>query len=298
MISFRLFRVSVHVVQGLMTCAVVFPFSGKARRSHHIQRWSRRLLYICGVDVQLLEALVVDGVDGGDGGDEVDVLHTNGAAVAVAACAACAVAAVAAVSAVSAVSASATVRSPMIVSNHISWLDIFVINTIHPCRFVAKEEIRRWPLLGWMSERAGTVHIARGNRRDVRRIFEHLVSSLHAGDRIAFFPEGTTALQGDLLPFHANLFEAAIDAGVPIQPYALRYVDAAGAYHRAVEYVGDMTSTQSILSVLRSGGIRAELVKLPLIATDGVQRRALAQASRHAMRKALKIDGGAGVADN
>ncbi len=101
-----------------------------------------------------------------------------------------------------------------------------------PCRFVAKSDIRDWPLIGWLCDKAGTVFIARGKQRDVRRIYQGLVTSIRAGERIAFFPEGTTVGQGTLLPFHANLFEAAIDA-VPVQPYALRYVDQDGRLHGA-----------------------------------------------------------------
>ena len=94
----------------------------------------------------------------------------------------------------------------MIVANHVSWLDIFVINALDPCRFVAKAEIRSWPVMGWLAAGAGTVFIARGNRRELRHIFKGIVSVLAQGQRVAFFPEGTTSRQGEVLPFHANLF--------------------------------------------------------------------------------------------
>lgn len=175
----------------------------------------------------------------------------------------------------------------MIVANHVSWLDIFVINTLHPCRFVAKSEIRAWPLVGWLVDKAGTVFIARGSRRDLRNIFKSLVASLHLGERIAFFPEGETATQGRLLPFHANLFEAAIDAKVPVQAYALKYVDAAGRVHPAVDYVGDTTFVQSMMIVLKSSPIRAQLVCLPPMEVAGAHRRELAQACEQAVASAL-----------
>ena len=175
----------------------------------------------------------------------------------------------------------------LIVANHVSWLDIFVINAHHPCRFVAKSDIRDWPLIGWLSHQAGTVFLARGNRREVRRIYEGLVSSIHAGHRVAFFPEGTTAAQGSLQPFHANLFEAAIEAEVPIQPFALRYVDTNGEHHPAVEFIGDMSFAQSIAAILKARQIRAELVRLPVIETAGAHRRDIAQASRSSVAQAL-----------
>ena len=176
----------------------------------------------------------------------------------------------------------------LIVCNHISWLDIFAVNTCRPCRFVAKSDIRDWPLLGWLCDRAGTIFIARGRQRDVRRIFQGLVRSIHAGERVAFFPEGTTSLQGTVLPFHANLFEAAIDADVPVQPYALRYLDRNGRPHPAVDYVGETTFVQSMLMVLRHRDITAELLVLPVLASAGAHRRELAVAAHDAVAGALE----------
>lgn len=176
----------------------------------------------------------------------------------------------------------------LMVANHVSWLDIFVINSLYPTRFVAKSDIRSWPLIGWLCEKTGTIFISRGKLRDVRRIYQGLVTSLHAGEHVAFFPEGTTAPQGTLLPFHANLFEAAIEAGVPVQPYAVRYLDRNGQLHPAADFVGDMTFTQSMLAVLKAGGMTAELTVLPVIDTnDASHRRELADAARRAIAGVL-----------
>lgn len=175
----------------------------------------------------------------------------------------------------------------LIVANHVSWLDIFVINSMHPCRFVAKSDIRDWPLLGWLCDRAGTIFISRGRVRDVRRIFEGLVASIRAGEHVAFFPEGTTAVQGTVLPFHANLFEAAIDAHVPVQPYALRYVHANGGLHPTVDFVGGMSFAQSMIAILKGPAITAQLILLPIIGTDGAHRRELANAARNDIARAL-----------
>ena len=179
------------------------------------------------------------------------------------------------------------VSPALIICNHISWLDIFVINTLHTCRFVAKSDIRGWPLIGWLCEHTGTIFIARGRARDVRRIYEGLVKSIHDGERVAFFPEGTTAPQGTVLPFHANLFEAAIEAEVPIQPYAIRYVDTDGGLHDAADFVGDMNFVQSVIAIMRSGGMTAELIRLPPISTTGAHRRELAQAAHDAIASVL-----------
>lgn len=175
----------------------------------------------------------------------------------------------------------------LIVANHISWLDIFVINSLHTCRFVAKSDIRGWPLIGWLCHRAGTIFIARGRLRDVRRIYEGLVLSLHEGEHVAFFPEGTTGEQGTVLPFHANLFEAAVEAGVPVQPFAIRYVDMQGRLHPAVTFIGDMGFAESMIAILKAGPIRAQLIRLPLVDTAGCHRRELAPRARSAIVAAL-----------
>jgi len=190
--------------------------------------------------------------------------------------------------------------SALMVANHISWLDIFVINSLEPCRFVAKSDIRDWPLVGWLCAKTGTIFISRGKPRDVRAIYQGLVESIKAGDRIAFFPEGTTAEQGSLLPFHPNLFEAAIDAGVMVQPYALRYLDEAGGLHPAADFIGETTIVESILAILKARGSRpitAELTVLAPTPSAGAHRRDLAFATRDAISRALGHAASAEIVD-
>ncbi|WP_273027888.1 lysophospholipid acyltransferase family protein [Massilia timonae] len=177
----------------------------------------------------------------------------------------------------------------LVVANHVSWLDIFVINALDPCRFVAKAEIRSWPVMGWLAAGAGTVFIARGNRRELRHVFKGLVEVLQQGERVALFPEGTTGLQGAVLPFHANLFEAAIDAGVPVQPYALAYVDAAGGPHPSIEYVGDTTFVDSLLRILQGPPVKARLACLAPLDSVGAHRRELALAAQEAVEAAVRV---------
>ena len=181
----------------------------------------------------------------------------------------------------------AALEHALVVANHVSWLDIFVINSLHPCRFVAKSEIRDWPVLGWLVAQAGTVFIARGSRRDLRHTFKGIVANLELGERVAFFPEGTTAPQGSLLPFHANLFEAAIDAGVMVQPYAIEYLDAGGALHPSVDYIGDMSFAASMVAILSGSAVRARLACLPALDARGAHRRELAAAAHQAVAREL-----------
>jgi 1-acyl-sn-glycerol-3-phosphate acyltransferase len=239
-LAWRLVRLVLHLLQGLVTCALVFPWAGVALRERLVRGWSARLLRICRVEVERQDR-------------------------------------------------AKPLQHALIVSNHVSWLDIFVINSVHPCRFVAKAEIRAWPVLGWLVAQAGTVFIARGNRRDLRHIFKGLVDALAQRHRVAFFPEGTTASQGSLLPFHANLFEAAIDARVPVQPCALAYVDRDGGWHAAVDYVGDTTFVDSILRIVGGEPVVARLGCLAPISAEGAHRRELARAAHDAIAGVLGI---------
>lgn len=236
----RLARLILHLLVGLSKVALLFPLLGSAARERRVQRWSRQLVTICGVQMRFNET-----------------------------------------------QQAIPVSPALIICNHISWLDIFVINTLHTCRFVAKSDIRSWPFIGWLCEHTGTIFIARGRARDVRRIYEGLVKSIHDGERVAFFPEGTTAPQGTVLPFHANLFEAAIEAEVPVQPYAIRYIDADGGLHDAADFVGEMNFVQSVIAIMNSGGMTAELIRLPPISTTSAHRRELAQAAHDAIAGAL-----------
>lgn len=176
----------------------------------------------------------------------------------------------------------------LLAANHVSWLDIFVINAMAPSHFVAKAEIRAWPAMGWLAQRAGTVFIARGSRRDLRHTFKGIVDELKQGQRVAFFPEGTTAAQGDLLPFHANLFEAAIDAAVPLQPLALAYLDAGGDAHPAVDFTGETSFASSMMTILNGPPVQARLTWLAPLAGRDAHRRELSAATHDAIGAALQ----------
>ncbi|MDL2355932.1 MAG: lysophospholipid acyltransferase family protein [Pseudomonadota bacterium] len=181
----------------------------------------------------------------------------------------------------------AVLPNALLVANHISWVDVFVINASYPSRFVAKSEVRGWPLIGPLSALAGTLYVARARQSDLKRTVGELARRLRAGERIACFPEGTSAAQGDLQPFRANLFESAIDAGVPVQALAVSYVDAAGAAHRSVEYIAATSLAGSMLAILVGPPIRARLHAMPALASSGATRRALALASEQQVRAAL-----------
>jgi 1-acyl-sn-glycerol-3-phosphate acyltransferase len=114
----------------------------------------------------------------------------------------------------------------LMAANHISWLDILVMHAACHCRFVAKSEIRSWPLVGVLTTGGGSLYIERGSNRDAMRVVHQMATALQQGQVLAVFPEGGTGDGVTLLPFHANLLQAAISAGAPIQPIALQFLDA------------------------------------------------------------------------
>ncbi|MFS2215018.1 lysophospholipid acyltransferase family protein [Telluria sp. Tellsp104] len=183
--------------------------------------------------------------------------------------------------------ASAGAENGLWVANHVSWIDIFVVNALFPSRFVAKSEVRRWPLVGTLCAWAGTIFIARASPRDMRRTMAVMAAALGNGERVVVFPEGTSAAQGALLPFRANLFEAAIEARVPVQPVAIKYLDAQGRYHGAVEYIGATSLVESMVAILSGGPINASLSVQPAFAMDGANRRTLAQRAHRSVVEEL-----------
>jgi 1-acyl-sn-glycerol-3-phosphate acyltransferase len=147
----------------------------------------------------------------------------------------------------------------LLVANHLSWLDILVVHAARHCRFVSKAEVHHWPLIGAMAAAGGTLFIERASRRDAMRVVHHMAETLQAGDMLAIFPEGTTSDGSVLLPFHANLIQAAISAHAPVMPVGLRYVQADGQPSRAVLYIGDDTLVGSVLRTLGAPAFSARV---------------------------------------
>jgi 1-acyl-sn-glycerol-3-phosphate acyltransferase len=177
----------------------------------------------------------------------------------------------------------------MLVANHISWLDIFVIHAYRPVRFVAKAEVKGWPVIGTLCRVTGTLFIERIKRKDAHRINAMLVDALADGDWIGVFPEGTTT-DGDVVRhFHANLLQAAIDRAVPLQPLALRYAQADGTRSTAVSYVGEQTLADSLLLILQQQSINAEVRFVEPLATQNRSRRELARLAETAIASALAL---------
>ena len=185
----------------------------------------------------------------------------------------------------------------LLVSNHVSWIDIAAIHAAAPhARFVSKADVLRWPLLGWLIRGAGTLFIQRDRKRDALRVIHAMADALQAGDTVAVFPEGTTGAGPALLPFHANLLHAAVTTCTPVQPVALRYADANAPFSQAVEFVGATTLLQSIWRVASARGLHAHVDLLPALHSAQSDRRALADALQAMIAERLVVRGDVGAA--
>jgi 1-acyl-sn-glycerol-3-phosphate acyltransferase len=176
----------------------------------------------------------------------------------------------------------------LVVANHISWLDIFVLNTIYPSRFIAKAEVRNWPFIGWLCKRSNTIFIERALRQDAASINQQISLLLEQGVCVGLFPEGTTTDGKQVGHFHSALIQPAIDAGAMLCPIALRYLDEDGEQSNTAAFTGNMTLFQSIWRILRNPRFDALLVFTPALATAGESRRVLARAAQAAISKGVQ----------
>ncbi|MEW6560431.1 MAG: lysophospholipid acyltransferase family protein [Pseudomonadota bacterium] len=176
----------------------------------------------------------------------------------------------------------------LVAANHVSWIDIFAINAVQPVRFVSKAEAAQWPLIGPLVRGVGTLLIERERAQDVVRVIHQMAQCLEQGHHVGVFPEGTTGYGHDLLPFHANLFQAACvaDCAAAVQPVVLFYADQrSGRFSRAASYVGDETMLGSLWRMSTAAPLRIEVDYLaPLRAPT---RRTLTQQTRDAIAEHL-----------
>jgi 1-acyl-sn-glycerol-3-phosphate acyltransferase len=184
-------------------------------------------------------------------------------------------------------------QNVMLVSNHVSWLDIYLLNTVRPVTFVSKLEVRSWPIVGWLASRTGTLFIDRSKRHDTKRVTHEMSAILRKGGCVAVFPEGTTSNGSVLLPFHASLLQPAIHSDSKVWPVAIRYCYTDGSLNKAPAYIDELTFADSILLILGQAVIYAELTFLPPKHTHGKSRREVAQEVELAIAHALKLSIGA-----
>ncbi len=148
----------------------------------------------------------------------------------------------------------------LIVSNHVSYLDIAVYSAAVPCVFVSKAEVEEWPVIGRYARWAGTVFVRRHDRSDAARANVSVGDSLHNGVPVVLFPEGTTTDGQRVLRFHSTMLQPAIDAAAPITPCAIRYELSDGDAAHEVCWWGDMTLAPHLWNLLGKKLIHAKVV--------------------------------------
>ncbi|MFO1320996.1 MAG: lysophospholipid acyltransferase family protein [Burkholderiales bacterium] len=177
----------------------------------------------------------------------------------------------------------------LVLSNHVSWLDIFVIRASLECRFVAKSEIRHWPLVGWLVARQGTVFVVRARRHDTSRVNASLESALKRGERMVVFPEGTTTDGSEVKPFHGSLLQPVVATQGYAMPVAIRYLDTEGRRSDRAAYAGDRSLWDSTRLITGESMTVAEIRFLAAVHAVGRHRRDLAQHCAKAVADALEL---------
>ncbi|MBU3560079.1 1-acyl-sn-glycerol-3-phosphate acyltransferase [Polynucleobacter sp. MWH-Hall10] len=231
-----------HVICGVCTLSLLFPFLNRDQKDRRIQDWSKKLLKIFHIQLRVIGA---------------EQLLSN---------------------------------PHLLASNHISWLDIHVINAFKPVRFVAKSEVRGWPVFGWMAEQLGTVFIRRDSARHARQVVDQMAQVLKV-ESVCIFPEGTSTSGESVLPFKPNLFESAILAHAPVFPLAISYRSkSTGLRSDAPAFIGDMGLLESMSNVIANRDIEVHLSLMEPYLTSNAsnpERKELALYCQEAITKTL-----------
>lgn len=242
----RLFLLVLLTIVLVFIVAVIFPLVSERTRIRLIKRWAPRVLWVLGIRM-IVRGQVPDP-------EAAEGLRAEGPGY-------------------------------LVCANHISFADIFVLDTVLPVRFIAKKEIASWPVFGLISRRVGTIFIDRSSRRAIVDVAADMDKHLQAGENVLFFPEGTTGPGDALLPFYANLFSAAKPSNAELLPIAVRYLcdgkpSAMPSYaHRALFDV--------LWDILRARDVAAEVTVLSPIPTEGRDRRVLCAEASRVMADAL-----------
>jgi 1-acyl-sn-glycerol-3-phosphate acyltransferase len=248
----RLLGLLLLLVSGLLIATLIFPWQSQAVRNRIIRAWSRVLVAVCGLRVNVVGALP-------------DELARTGLL--------------------------AGSAGRLLLVNHISWIDIFALNAAMPTRFVAKAEIGRWPVMGTLVTLAGTLYIERGRRHAVHAMNQRVRDRLQAGESVAVFPEGTTTDGMRLLAFHSNLVAPAIEVGCDVWPVALRYTRN-GQPTLAAAFVGEATLVASMWQIVTAGALEVEVAFLAPVPTETEEhptRHHVAHAARAAIAQHLGL---------
>jgi 1-acyl-sn-glycerol-3-phosphate acyltransferase len=183
----------------------------------------------------------------------------------------------------------ANTNGVMFIANHVSWADIHALNSKIALRFVAKSDIKDWPIFGYLVTKANTLFIDRSKRQEAGRIVDTVAQSLIAGDNLCYFPEGTTTDGRQIVPFKSSVLQAAINANASIWPVAIRYVNQDGSINTEMAYAGETTMIESMKLVIAQKNALVELHFLPPMQADGRDRRVLTEAVYQAIKTKLAL---------
>jgi 1-acyl-sn-glycerol-3-phosphate acyltransferase len=166
----------------------------------------------------------------------------------------------------------------LLVANHISWLDIHIINSIRPVIFVAKADVSKWPIFGYLASMLGTIFLKREKLSDIKRVIQLMKDKFVNQEVVAIFPEGTSSDGKEVLPFKSNLFESAHQAGVNVLPITIRYKEN-NEYSNRAAFIGDMELIDSIKNILKSNHLVVH-IHLSDILPSHLSRQELASQAR------------------
>lgn len=146
----------------------------------------------------------------------------------------------------------------LVFSNHISWLDIIIYNSIHPMTFVAKDDVKKWPLIGFLASQANTIFINRKNPFDVKKITKIIDNKFLKNKHVCIFPEGSSTNGRKLLKFKSNFFQSAINSNKNILPICISYLKN-NKLTTAPAYCDEISFFDSLVNILKCNGIESDV---------------------------------------
>jgi len=174
-----------------------------------------------------------------------------------------------------------------VVSNHVSWLDIFSIDSVCPCHFVAKSEIAKWPVFGKIAQNIGTLFINRASRTAIVTLNKQIGEDIENGGYIALFAEGTTTFGNELLPLKSNFLAPAAMHGSDIQPVIISYTSK-GKPTKEMAFAGEVSLFGSLWNVVTTEDAGVTIHFLEKISTVGLNRHEARDLCEKAMRAKLQ----------
>jgi 1-acyl-sn-glycerol-3-phosphate acyltransferase len=182
-------------------------------------------------------------------------------------------------------------RGAMIAANHVSWLDIFLISSVRPTCFIAKDDVLDWGMVGWIVEASGTLFIRKGEWRHTVRISEIVGAALADGHCVGLFPEGVTTEGDTLLKFHSSLFQPAVANSAQVHPAAIRYERDDGTLCREMSFRGERTFSESLRLIIDEPAVVARITFAAPVETSGAHRRQVAADTRVRVAELLGLPG-------